>query len=217
MKYTAEKYLDPYDETNILNKHQSETFSFIQKKIKKPGSLLDIGCGNGKILVLGRDNGWKVRGLELSPSLADSISEKFGIEVTISNFLTYEPAKEEQYDLVILRHVLEHLQDSILAMTKINQLLKPGGFGVLEFPDIESNQMKLKRFISGIGIYSKKYKETYLPGHCNEFCEESFKYLLSKTGFKLLEWQNYSSKSYLNGAYNLFHFGTKARVLIKKI
>ena len=59
----------------------------------------------------------------------------------------------EKYDLVILRHVLEYLTDSSLAMKKINQLLKPSGKKLLEFPNIESLEAKIKRVIQ---IFNKK-------------------------------------------------------------
>jgi SAM-dependent methyltransferase len=217
MKYTSAEYISPDDMTRKQNRDQAESYKFTSKNINTKGKLLDIGCGNGKILLLAQNDGFHAKGLELSQFLAYSISSRYGIEVTVSDFLIYIPKKEELFDVVILRHVLEHLPDSILAMTKINQLLQIGGHGVLEFPDIESNGFKIKRILSKIGLRRKKYKVSYLPGHCNEFSKESFSYLLKKTGFELIKWENYSSKPYLNPLYNLFHLGSKARVIIRKI
>lgn len=216
IKYTSMVYISPTDMSLKQNIDQSDTYNFIKKHSQKIGKMMDIGCGNGKILLLAAMDGWEVKGLELSELLAYSINERYGIEVTVSNFLDYEPEEEESYDVVILRHVLEHLPDSILAMRKINALLKPGGLGVLEFPDIESNEMKFKRFLQKFGLNKKKYRKGYVPGHCNEFCKESFRFLLKKTGFNLLKWQNYSSKKYMSSFYNLLHLGSKARVLIQK-
>jgi 2-polyprenyl-3-methyl-5-hydroxy-6-metoxy-1,4-benzoquinol methylase len=165
---------------------------------------------------LAKNDGWIVRGLELSKFLADSIIKKYNIQVTVSDFLKYKPEKNEQFDFVVLHHVLEHLPDSLLAMKKINALLKPGAYAVLGFPDIEGYELKLKRYLSNTGYYKKKYKKNYKPGHCNEFCKESFTYLLDQTGFELIKWQHYSSKKILNILYNFINFGSKVRVLIRK-
>lgn len=216
MKYTEEVYIHPREESHKQNINQTATFNFIQKNVPQKGKILDIGCGNGKILVLAKDNGWQANGLELSESLARSINENFGIDVTVANFLEYKPDDSEKYDLVVLRHVLEHLPDSISAMKKINNLLKPGGYCVMEFPDIESYEMKLKRFMEKTGIHKKKYRKDYVPGHSNEFSKPAFEYLLDRTGFTLLKWENYSSKDILNAIYKFIPFGAKARVLIKK-
>ena len=217
MKYTGLRYIHPDEKQNKQNIDQANTFDFIRRRIKRPGKLLDIGCGNGKILVMAREYGWEVKGLELSESLAKTIRQLFGIEVAVANFLAYDnPHDTSLYDVVILRHVLEHLPDSILAMTKIYDLLNKDGHAVMEFPDIESLNFKIKRFLSRVGIRRKKYKESYKPGHCNEFSRQSFTYLLNATGFQLLEWQHYSSKPFLTFLYQLFPIGCKARVLIVK-
>ncbi|MCU0821705.1 MAG: class I SAM-dependent methyltransferase [Spirochaetes bacterium] len=215
-KYSGEKYIIPEDRTKKQNKDHAASYRFIRRRIKSKGKLLDIGCGNGKLLLLARDDGWNVMGLELSEFLAISIRDRYGIDVAFSNFLTYDPGVNREYDFQVLRHVLEHLPDSVTAMTKINSLLKPGGYALLEFPDIEGLENKIKRFLLHTGFIKKKYKNSYRPGHCNEFCWESFEYLLNKTGFDLLEWQNYSSKSFLNIIYKYMNCGTKARALIKK-
>jgi 2-polyprenyl-3-methyl-5-hydroxy-6-metoxy-1,4-benzoquinol methylase len=215
-KYSGEKYIDPDDDSQKTNKDQSDNYRFINKKLKRKGRLLDIGCGNGKLLLLAKDDGWDVKGLELSKFLADSIKKKYMLNVAVSDFLTYKPAKDDQYDIVVLHHVLEHLPDSILAMKKINALLNPRAYAVLSFPDIEGYELKIKRCLLNIGLRKKKYKNNYKPGHSNEFCKESFTYLLDKTGFELIKWQHYSSKSILNIFYKLTNFGSKVRVLIRK-
>lgn len=215
-KYSGESYISPDDESQKQNKDQTAAYNFIQRKINNKGKLLDIGCRNGKLLLLAKNSGWNVESLELSEFLACSIKERYGLEIVVSDFSSYNSGSDGNYDVVVLRHVLEHLPDSIAAMTKINSLLKPGGFGVFEFPDIEGLENKVKRALARTGLIKKKYKDSYKPGHCNEFCKESFKYLLGKTGFELLEWQNYSSKSFLNIIYKYTSWGTKARALIRK-
>lgn len=213
-KYSG-KYIEPSDEKHKQNRTQTVSYNFLKNNILTKGKLLDIGCGNGKILLLAEKDGWHVRGLELTKYYAETIRERFGIQVDVANFLNYDVDKKSKNDVVILRHVLEHLPDSLLAMEKINKLLNEDGYALLEFPNIESMEFKFKRFLNKLGV-KKKYKDGYTPGHCNEFCKESFEFLLGKTGFKLITWELYSNKRGSNRLLTRFNISSKARALIKK-
>jgi len=193
-----------------------DAYQFIRKYVPvRSGSFLDIGCGGGSLLYFAEKDGWTVKGLEISPGYTDYVKEKLNVEVVTTDFLKYE-STDEQFDLVSLRHVLEHLPDSRLAMNKISDLLKPGGFGHFEFPNINSITHRLNRFLTRIRLAYKKYDESYKPGHCNEFCKKSFLYLLNITGFELIRWETYSFKPITNLIYNNIKIGTKARAIVRK-
>jgi len=215
-KYFSDKYADPYDESKKTNIDQKLAYRYIKKRITGRGKLLDIGCGNGRLLLEAKSDNWEVKGIELSEFLATSIKNNFNIDVLVLDFLNFKPMNNEIYDLIIMRHVLEHLTDSILALTKIHSLLSKNGYIIFEFPDIEGFDLKIKRFLNKIKIHKKKYSPEYIPGHCNEFSKKSFKYLLKKTGFELIEWSHYSSKSKFNLIYKYLFLGSKVRTLIKK-
>jgi len=157
-----------------------------------------------------------VRGLELSATVADAILAETGIEVIVADFLEYDSDDISSYDVVILRHVLEHLSDPLQAMQKIRKLLKPGGHAMLEFPNTASVSYMLKRVLKNHGFRNKKYSADWRPGHCNEFCRQSFVYLLSEVGLNLVDWETYSSRLVANMIYGFFPFGSKARALISR-
>ncbi|MFH0976428.1 MAG: class I SAM-dependent methyltransferase [Spirochaetota bacterium] len=215
-KYSAMKYVSPEDDLHKMNTDQKAAYKFIRGKIKQRGRLLDIGCGNGKLLLLAENDGWNVKGIELSESLAGTITARYGIEVKVSDFLEYMPEQNQLFDIIVLRHVLEHLPDPVAAMKKIHSLLKPDGVSFLEFPDIEGCEQKIKRLLKKARFHKTIYYSEYKPGHCNEFCRKSFEFLLMQTGFTLSEWCHYSSRSYFNLLYNFSGLGTKVRALIKK-
>ncbi len=209
------EFIDPNDDCAERNHDKDDTWRFIEKHMPVPGSYLDIGSGSGRLLCLAKRSGWSVKGLELSPEMAKHASESTGVEVRAMNFLECEPRPDDKYDLVSLRHVIEHLPDSQLAMKKIKLLLKPGGHALLEFPNVESANKRLKRWAVRSGLYNRKFKEGFVPGHCNEFCRASFEYLLEQTGFTLVRWETYSSTPITNLLYNAIHIGNKARALIR--
>lgn len=213
-QYT-ERYVSPTDPDYKSNIDVRQSWKFLRPYLGAPGRLMDIGCGNACLPYLAREAGWDVRGMELSGAAAEAVGADLGIEVDVANFLEYDDPRGEQYDVVILRHVLEHLPDSVLAMNKIAALLKPGGLALLEFPNTRSISYTVKRFLKNRGLRNKKYSAEWRPGHCNEFCREAFAVLLDKTGFELVVWRTYSSKPLANAFYRLFPIASKARALVR--
>lgn len=215
-QYT-EVYVSPEDSSHAFNEHMLASWNFLRKQIDGPRSVMDIGCGSAGLLYLARKQGWQVRGMELTEKAARDIKEDQGIDVIVANFLEYDNPENEKYDVVVLRHVLEHLPDSLLAMNKIGALLKDNGLALLEFPNTKSMSYKVKRVFKNRGMRNKKFAPDWRPGHCNEFCRTSFEYLLSQTGFEMVVWQTYSNKPLANAFYRVFPIASKARALVRKI
>ena len=193
-----------------------QAYRFIRKYVPVKGRFLDIGCGSGGVLYFAIKDGWRVKGLEISPEFAEYVSNRFHIEVDVANFLEYETG-DEKFELVSLRHVLEHLPDSRLAMTKISKFLVEGGYAHFEFPNINGIAMRTRRFLKRIGIRRPNFHPDFKPGHCNDFSKNTFLYLLEITGFKLIRWETYSFKPLKNLIYNHIHTGAKARAIVQKV
>lgn len=215
----ATEFIDPTDDRARKNLDKDQTFAFLQRRVPGPGRLLDVGCGAGRVLYLAKRAGWQVKGLELSANLARFAAEKLGVEVQVGDFLTAAPAvtDREAYDVVCLRHVLEHLPDGVGAMARISMLLKPGGYFLAELPNIEGWSKKWIRFAARTGLHRRHYAADFMAGHCNEYCRASFEYLMKRTGFELVHWETYSSKLMANRLLTHIPIGTKGRALARKL
>jgi 2-polyprenyl-3-methyl-5-hydroxy-6-metoxy-1,4-benzoquinol methylase len=216
-QYT-EQWIDPTDDGRRQHRDIDASFEFLTRYVQGPKRLLDIGCGNGRMLHLARRAGWSVKGIELSPKAAEAVRRTLGVDVVAADFLSVAPTREdlERYDVICLRHVLEHLPDSRLAMQKIRAMLRPDGHVLLEMPNIEGFDKRLKRWINDHGFHRRRFADDFIAGHCNEFCREPFEYLLGLTGFRLIRWETYSKKPLSNFLFNRIHIGNKARALIQR-
>ena len=213
-KQYYERFIPPEDYEK--EKGARDAYGFVKKYVPLKGRFFDIGCGSGGVLYFAIKDGWEVKGLEISPEFAAYVSKRFSIEVDVSDFLKYDN-KGEKFDLVSLRHVLEHLPDSILAMNKVSGFLKSGGYAHFEFPNINGIALRTTRFTKRIGIRKGSFKPDFKPGHSNNFSKGAFLYLLNITGFKLIRWETYSFKPVKNIIYNNIHIGAKVRAIVQKI
>ncbi|MDA0165076.1 class I SAM-dependent methyltransferase [Solirubrobacter ginsenosidimutans] len=90
----------------------------------KPGRVLDVGCGTGKVARELMNRGLDVLGVELDPRMA-SIAREHGVEVEISGFETWDD-RGRTFDLITCGDAW-HWIDPIRGWRKVGRVLRPGG------------------------------------------------------------------------------------------
>lgn len=107
------------------------------ERVKRPGRVLDIGCGRGLLLNKLRQRGWDPYGTELSEEAASYARDELKLPVTT---LSLEEANfpDGEFDLVILWHVLEHVRAPREMLKEISRILKPGGLLLVAVPNFGS-------------------------------------------------------------------------------
>jgi len=213
-----EKYIlarvDPAAPTR-QNRGHRQTYAFIRRHARPPGRMLDLGCGDGTVLWLAKNDGWHVQGVELFPELAALVRERLGFDVETSDITAYQGV-DEAWDCVVLTHVLEHLPDPVGALRKVHDLLKPGGVGVFEFPNIDAFDARLRRLLDRMGLHRRRYAPTYAPGHVQEFCRASFAFAAERAGLTLEVWETYAINPVKYSLFRRVPIGNKARVLVRR-
>ena len=101
-----------------------------------PGRLLEVGCGNGKRLARMRALGWEVMGQEIDPVAAEYARTQKGIPVHLGSLETLDEPNE--YDAVIVSHVIEHVHDPVDLLRNCYRLLKKDGLLLMLTPNAES-------------------------------------------------------------------------------
>ncbi len=107
-----------------------------------PGEFLEIGCGWGWLLAQARQAGYRTRGTELNPHAAAHAAAKWGLEVTDQEADRLKPP-EGGFDVICLRHVLEHVDEPRPFLAGLRRLLSPRGVLVGALPNIGSFKARL--------------------------------------------------------------------------
>jgi SAM-dependent methyltransferase len=105
-----------------------------------PGHALDVGCGRGDLAAALLARGWRAAGVEPSERAA-AIAARRGVQVVGATLATAQ-LPVDGYDLVVLRHSLEHLPEPLEDLRRVREALRPGGRIVISAPNFASWQRK---------------------------------------------------------------------------
>ena len=103
-----------------------------------PGSLLDVGCGEGFMLDWFSRAGWSVRGIDHSVSGLEAMNPHMIPNVEVGDLfglLDQQISRNRQHDLVWLSNVLEHVPDPVGLLTSLRQLVSANGTLVVSVPN----------------------------------------------------------------------------------
>lgn len=133
-------------------------------------TVLDVGCGTGWTSSIWARHGAEVTGLEPSAPRARIARERHGFTV-IESFVE-GLATDLLFDVVIIRHVLEHLEHPLQVITSLRAHLKENGLLLVIVPNIDC-----------IGtLLFREHWTWVLPYHCHFFTPPSLKALLTRAG-----------------------------------
>jgi len=105
----------------------------------KPGSLLDVGCGNGDFLHRMHDLGWSATGIDFDGKAIENAKKMYGDGLTFLNTdLPDAKFPDSSFDAVTMSHVIEHVPDPVALLIEVRRILKAGGRLVITTPNIRS-------------------------------------------------------------------------------
>lgn len=143
-------------------------------KYKNAGKVLDIGSSTGAMLSLFKDKGWEVQGIEPSKTSSKK-AEDSGIP-TLSTTFEKADIKNFAYDVVIMNHVLEHVQNPLEFLKMANKLLKKDGIILIDIPNFGGFSASL---------FGANWQYILPKEHIWHFTNISLKNILEKSGFKI--------------------------------
>lgn len=139
------------------------------------GRVLDIGCGTGQFLAYLASRGYLVQGVEPSTTAREHAIREHALGV-VPALTAITP--QENFQVVTMWHVLEHIPDLRATFKRLYALLAKGGLLVIAVPDRESWDAH---------HYGTDWAAWDVPRHLSHFRRDDLRTLLHEHGFELLE------------------------------
>ena len=116
-----------------------ERLEFLLKVTKSPNQdqrpkLLDVGAGGGEVVYAAQKLGFDAIGLEPNQGYSEFARNQYGVRVETMHL---DQLEEQDFDVITMFHVLEHLPNPARAIEFVYRKLRPGGYLMIEVPNIE--------------------------------------------------------------------------------
>jgi len=150
---------------------------------QRKGTVLDVGSGCGFFLKLMKEAGWDVLGIDPSESFAEYAAKENGVNTVLGTIETAD-LRENQFDVVTMWYVLEHVLDPRGVLKRAYSLLKPGGLLVLRVPNYTFGKpfallQRMGLNLRDLGVFS-------VPWHLYFFDRLTLTRMLEETGFRIV-------------------------------
>ncbi|MCB2221491.1 MAG: class I SAM-dependent methyltransferase [Bacteroidetes bacterium] len=225
--YESPEYLSHNTEKKSLTSNLYSTIrrftirqkSSIVNRHAKGQNALDIGCGTGEFMHSLNLLGYQIQGVEPNQVARKQAQDKFKLSILSSfNAANYQT---NQFDVVTMWHVLEHvyrLKETILGIRKI---LNENGTLIVALPNPDSLDAQ---------IYGKHWAAYDLPRHIYHFGQKDVNRLFNELGFEMIKmlpmyfdsfYVSILSENYLHGKTNYFKafyngFRSNLKAFLKK-
>lgn len=177
-----------YDQTSgkIYAETYDQTAERSLKYLESSDRVLEFACGTGLITMRLAPRVAHIRGIDISPKMADIAREKArGISnVEITNTDLFDPCLEPgSFDAVAAYNVLLYLPDLPAALARIRELLRPGGMflSATDCLGARPSVMGLKKLVK-----SRTGKMPYVAF----FTQRGLERKIAQNGFIVLEREN---------------------------
>lgn len=170
-------YLVIKENGGIHPKHElTQYYSFFTDNIETGHRVLDIGCGIGVVANYISKKAEKVVAIELEESnleKARSLFPKTNIEYILGDATMYE--FDGKFNRIVLSNVLEHINDRINFLKKIQHL---SDTLLIRVPMIDRDWLVLYKKQLGLNYFSD-------PGHFIEYTHQSFDQEITTAGMHI--------------------------------
>jgi len=183
-------------------------FEYFKGYLQNGQTVLDLGCGNGRLLDLLKEYQLNYLGLDFSPKLIKEAQQNWpNYKFAVADILKLD--LRQKYDLIFLVAVLHHVPSRKLReqlLIKIKSMLKPGGkllminwnlwqkrylkyiikYTLLKLTDPDQE-------VNGILVSNLDLQDVFIPWqkkyqrYVHAFTENNIARLCKKTGFEIIK------------------------------
>jgi SAM-dependent methyltransferase len=160
-----------------LSKSRARKYlSMIPTSIQRP-KVLDIGCSEGRLLSSFLEYGCDCYGIEHTSYPERRFLNRDRIQYFYGDLENLD-LEERSFDIIILWHVLEHMDNPKAVIGRAHGLLAPDGILVLAVPNFSSVEA---RYFKGLWFHLD------IPWHKFHFSEKSLNYLIKNRHLQIIQ------------------------------
>jgi ubiquinone/menaquinone biosynthesis C-methylase UbiE len=194
---SSERVAREYDEALAGSPLLEMDLRFADERMRRPGRLIDLGCGTGRALVHFARRGFQCLGVDLSETMLDIVRQKAEREGLIvdrlkANIVELDvlPAAEFDYALCLFSTLgmIRGVENRRQFLGHVRRILKPGGVFVLHVHNARY------RFGRGLGKPGPESGDHTMPQHrggaeltIHHYTRREIAAELSATGFQIRE------------------------------
>ena len=134
-------------------------------------NILDVGCGSGELLLKMYNDGF-LRLTGLDPFIKEDIHYNCGITIHKKTL----DQLTDKYDLIMMHHAFEHMDEPLQIIKNIRRLLNPKGIALIRIPVRLLRMAQVWRGLGTAGCspsyfltYGKKHSDPLRPGRAYAF------------------------------------------------
>lgn len=136
-------------------------------------SLLDYGCGTGHFLLAAKKKGWTITGIEPNNQARNAAELKLDLQI-LSDLQNSD--NKEEYDVITLWHVLEHVHDLKETVNILKNKLSKTGKLIIAVPNPNSYDAQ---------FYQEYWAAYDVPRHLYHFTQISMSNFLKMEGLQI--------------------------------
>lgn len=157
------------------------------EKHRRPGRLLDVGCGTGLSMVVSRRRGWSPVGVDECSEALSYARDHFQLDVREGEFSGFQ-SEGQQYDGITMWDIIEHTREPVELLEAARECLSPDGVLAVSTP----NQQSILDVIAGHlyrasgGRIKGPLEKFYIEQHFVYFSPKTLEDAFNRAGLRLL-------------------------------
>ncbi len=159
----------------------------------RTGRLLEVGCGRGDLLRGAANLGWECAGIEMTPSYAEHARARYGLRIETGDVGASRLLSEE-WDVIVMAAVLEHLYDPLGTLRRVAAALRPGGVVYIDVPNECSLYTRVGNSYQRLRgrDWAVNLSPTFPPFHVVGFCPTSLRQACDAVGLEVRSLTGYA-------------------------
>jgi 2-polyprenyl-3-methyl-5-hydroxy-6-metoxy-1,4-benzoquinol methylase len=189
-----------------------EKIHYILQSAGSGKKVLDVGCNDGYVTSLIKAQNNHVIGCDVSKKQIEK-AKKNGIDARYHDITSRWPSWMNDFDVIILGDVIEHVFDTDFLLDNCFQALRPGGKLIITTPNVASlgRRLMLLFGVSPYLEYSSNLSTNGLPsvGHIRYYTKQNL--------VRQLEYHKFQNISVTGDKINVSFFSCKAPKILSTL